>query len=250
MKNFLRHGWTLGCAVLMLTAGCAALESEYDERPADISLAELEKRMLQARDPNGVFLKARSYVQKQIVTDESSGEQKICEVRFLSPDRLNMLMRKDNLPETAIILNGDSAWNVNYTNRTVTPIVGTALSQLKTMQRLGNPDDSYQDLFKKVTLSICRIGAQEYYKLVCQPKISGGYELVLYVGRDSYLLNRIRIPELEAETVVERYALYEGVMVADETCNGISRQKVVYNRLNADLSDRDFLPPVFPKNGE
>ena len=148
----------LALAAVCCIAGCSSLESEYDERPADITLNELEKRMLRARDPNGVFLKAKSYLQKQIVTDAHSGEQQICEVRYLAPDRLNMLMRKDNQPDSAIILNGDSAWKVDYAERTVTPIVGLGLQQLKTMQRLGDPDDSYQDLFKKVDLSICRLG--------------------------------------------------------------------------------------------
>lgn len=232
-------------AALLCIAGCTSLESEYDERPADITLSELEKRMLAARDPNGVFLKAKSYLQKQIVTDSRTGEQQICEVRYLAPDRLNMLMRKDNQPDSAIIINGDSAWKVNYPERTVTPIVGLGLQQLKTMQRLGDPDDSYQDLFKKVDLSICRLGENEFYKLVCHPKITGGYLLILYVGRDSYLLNRIRIPELETETRVDRYALYEGVMIAEETISEDHTSRVIYNRLNLEMNEQDFLPPVF-----
>ena len=232
-------------AAVLCVAGCSSLESEYDERPADITLDELEKRMLKARDPNGVFLKAKSYLQKQIVTDTRSGEQQICEVRYLAPDRLNMLMRKDNQPDSAIIINGDSAWKVNYPERTVTPIVGLGLQQLKTMQRLGDPDDSYQDLFKKVDLSICRLGEYEYYKMVCHPKLKGGYVLILYVGRDSYLLNRIRIPEMEAETRVDRYALYEGVMIAEETVSADHTSRVIYNRLNLPMDEQDFLPPVF-----
>lgn len=232
-------------AALFGVTGCSSLETEYDERPSDITLDELEKRMLKARDPNGVFLKAKSYLQKQIVTDTHTGEQQICEVRYLAPDRLNMLMRKDNQPDSAIILNGDSAWKVNYAERTVTPIVGLGLQQLKTMQRLGDPDDSYQDLFKKVDLTICRLGDQEYYKMVCMPKVKGGAELILYVGRDSYLLNRIRFPEIGRETRVDRYALYEGVMIAEETVSADHTSRVIYNRLNLDMDERDFLPPVF-----
>ena len=116
---------------------------------------------------------------------------------------------------------------------------------MKTMQRLGDPDDSYQDLFKKVDLSLCRIGENEYYKLVCHPKIRGSYRLILYVGRDSYLLHRIRIPALESETRVDRYALYEGVMVPEETISERSRSRVFYNRLNLPIDGQDFLPPVF-----
>ncbi|MBQ7394037.1 MAG: hypothetical protein IJV89_06795 [Lentisphaeria bacterium] len=231
--------------ICLAAAGCATLEEEMDERPADITLDQLEKKMLKARDPNGVFLKAKSYVQKQIVTDIQTGEQQICEVRYLAPDRLNMLMRKDNQPDSAIIINGDSAWKVNYPERKVTPIVGMGLAQLKTMQRLGDPDDSYQDLFKKVDLSLCRIGENEYYKLVCHPKIRGSYRLILYVGRDSYLLHRIRIPALESETRVDRYALYEGVMVPEETISERSRSRVFYNRLNLPIDEQVFLPPVF-----
>lgn len=237
--------WVLAGWMLLTGTGCISLEEESDECPSDISLEELEKRMLKARDPQGVFLKASSYLQKQVVTDLRSGEQQICEVRYMAPDRLSMLMRKDNQPDSAIIMNGNSAWRVSYPERTVTPVVGTGLSQLKTMQRLGDPDDSYQDLFRKVDLSLCRIGENEYYKLVCHPKIRGSLQLILYVGRDSYLLHRIRIPALNSETRVERYALYEGVMVPEETVSERSRSRVFYNRLNLALDERDFLPPVF-----
>lgn len=241
----------IGTAVVLLTgAGCVTLEEEYDERPSDITLEQLEKRMLKARDPNGVFLKASSYLQKQVVTDTKTGEQQICEVRYKAPDRLSMLMRKDNQPDSAIIVNGNSAWQVNYPARTVRPIVGTGLHRLKTMQRLGDPDDSYQDLFRKVDLTLCRIGESEYYKMVCHPKIRDGYKLFLYVGRDSYLLNRIRIPALGVETRVDRYALYEGVMVPEETVSEHSRSRVFYNRLNLELDEQDFLPPVFAPAAE
>ena len=81
--------------------------------------------------------------------------------------------------------------------------------------------------------------------MVCHPKIRGSLQLILYVGRDSYLLHRIRIPALNSETRVERYALYEGVMVPEETVSERSRSRVFYNRLNLALDERDFLPPVF-----
>ena len=247
-KSFCRQMlpvWIVVWMTCLAGTGCVMLDEEFDERPSDITLEQLEKRMLKARDPQGVFLKATSYLQKQVVTDARTGEQQICEVRYMAPDRLNMLMRKDNQPESAIIINGDSAWRVNYQERTVTPVVGTGLSQLKTMQRLGDPDDSYQDLFRKVDLSICRIGDDEYYKMVCHPKIRGSLQLILYVGRDSYLLHRIRIPALGAETRVDRYALYEGVMIPEETISDRSSSRVIYNRLNLKLDEQDFLPPVF-----
>ncbi len=243
MQIFCRYAGIF--AMLALLAGCVGLESDFDERPADISLSVLEKRMLDARDPQRVFLKAKSYVQKQIITDLHDNSQQICEVRYLAPDRLSMLMRKDNQPVTAIILNGESAWHVDYEKRNVTPIVGLALEQLRVMRRLGDPDDSYRDLFGKVELSLCRMGESEYYKLVCTPKMRGGYNLVLYVGKDSCLLHRIRIPEKDYEVRVDRYALYEGVMVAEETISSTQRSKVFFNRLNAELSPQDFLPPVF-----
>ena len=69
--------------------------------------------------------------------------------------------------------------------------------------------------------------------------------MILYVGRDSYLLHRIRIPALESETRVDRYALYEGVMVPEETVSEQSRSRVFYNRLNLPIDEQFFLPPVF-----
>ena len=248
-KRMLRRSvWLLPLLLLSMT-GCLSTDDRCEEFTPDITLDELEKKMLQARDPQGVFQKAKSYVQKQVVT---TGRQKaLCEVKFLAPDRFKLVTLKDNEPETAIILNGDRAWLVNYPKRSVTPITGESLFQLQTMSRLGNPDDSYQDLFQQVVLTGCRIDDREYYKLNCTSKLPDEPPMYLYIGKNNFLLKRVRIPApVNYESTIERYALYEGVMIPETTVidnNGVRQSSKIYeNKLNADLDESEFLPPVFP----
>ena len=251
-KSFRRllPGFVTALAPFLLT-GC--LTPSEEELSPDITLNELEKKMLAARDPRGVFMHAKSYVQKQVVT--TGKKEALVEVKYLAPDKYKIVTLKENRPETAIILNGDSAWAVQYRERRVTPITGWQLSRLKNMYSLGTPDDSYQHLFAQVDLSMVKLDDREYYKMTCIPRNREDAPISIYVGKDSFLLRRMVIPApYNYQSTIERYGLYEGVMIPEETVieqNGVrSTSKIYFNKLNADVAPDEFLPPVFPPQDE
>ena len=253
LKPLFRRLLPVAAAALapLLLAGC--LTPQEQELSPDITLNELEKKMLDARDPRGVFMHAKSYVQKQVVT--TGRKEALVEVKYLAPDKYKIVTLKDNQPETAIILNGDSAWAVQYQERRVTPITGWQLSRLKNMYSLGTPDDSYQHLFAQVDLSLVKQDDQEYYKMTCIPRNREDAPISIYVGKNSFLVRRMVIPApYNYQSTIERYGLYEGVMIPEETVieqNGVrSTSKIYYTKLNAEVAPDEFLPPIFPPQDE
>ena len=242
--------------LLTLAGGCFSFDMESDASPSDITPAELLKRMDNARDPDGIFDKAGSYVQKQIQTDRH-GEKKLCIVRYLAPDCLRSTLFYNNQPEQELILNGNSGWRADYIKRTVAQLSAEELSLLQTLFQIDNPDGSdYLALFEEVELSRCRIGDEDLYKLACRPRDRKDCGFVVYVGCSSYLMRRLRIiapdqsDRVLAEIVIDRYALFEGVMMPETTRQvGLveSSCKVIETRLNVEMKRDEFLPPVFPQ---
>ncbi len=237
----------IGVLAGVLAGGCTFAPEEVDSTP-DITLSVLEKKMLAARDPRGVFQNAKSYVQKQIVT--ARGKSRLVEVKFLAPDKYKVVTLEDNAPATAYILNGSSAWVVDYRKKSISPITGDSLQQLQTLVRLGDPDDSYQDLFGQVELKMTKVGEDEYYKMICYSKLKDQPPYILYIGKDNFLLHRIVIPApRNYSSTVMRYGLYEGVMIPEETVSNndgmVETSKINFNKLNAEIDPAEFLPPVF-----
>ncbi len=92
------------------------------------------------------------------------------------------------------------------------------VERLKNIMKLGDPTDSYQNLFKEVKLSQCKIDGREYYKMLCIPKNRNGASLSIYVGKNSYLIRRIEISApINYTSQIERYSLYEGVIIPEKT---------------------------------
>lgn len=231
--------------LLQFCSGCATSSAEQELSP-DMTLSELESRIHAARDPQGVFMHAKSYVQKQIVTTD--GRDALVEIKYLAPDKYRLVTLKDNQPDTAIILNGDSAWFVNYQTHRVIAATDEQLVRLKKMYTLGTPGSSYQHLFAQVNLSMVVTDGREYYKMTCLPSRRTDTPLYIYVSKDSFLIQRVVIPKpLDYQSTIERYGLYEGVMIPERTLieqNGIrSVSKIYFNKINAEVSPDEFLPP-------
>ncbi len=234
--------------ILTAVCGCLYLTPAEESVPLDITLAELEKKMQKASDPDGVFLKAKSYVQKQIVT---RGSQKyMVLVQYLAPDKYRIETRIDNKSAASVILNGTVAWTVNYADKKVTPMSGEEVTRLQTLYDLGDPNTSLSALFAGIALTQCRMEGEEYYKLNCTPKVKNTPPLVIYVGKNSFLIREIRIPSpMDYRAVIKRYGMYEGVLIPEDTeiiQNGKKSSSVIFeNKLNVPLENSLFLPPVF-----
>ncbi len=121
---------------------------------------------------------------------------------------------------------------------------------MKTMFDLNNPSASYQSLFASVQLAQCRIGDREFYKMTCSSKQKDLPPLIIYIGKHNYMIHEIQIPApVDYRSVIKKYALYEGVMIPQETeitAGGQhSTSKIFENKLNVPLDKNLFLPPVF-----
>jgi hypothetical protein len=238
---------------LIISVFCAAFISGCmsDGDPANISLSILEMKMHKAMDPDGLYRKSRSYVQKQmLVVKEGWGNEKgyIVEIKYKRPDKMIMVKKEDNVPVTSIIFNGKNAWIVNYKKRERTLIKGEQLERMKVLFALGRPGSTYQEIFKEVKLFETELDGQPYYKIKCISKFADQEPLIVYVGQNNFLTKRIDVPP-HVTSVIDQYGLYDGVIIPEQTTEILdgseNKYKLIMYKLNVKIDDNEFFPPTF-----
>lgn len=242
-------------AALAFLAGCATAEPEM-ESPADITAAELETKMRHAMDPDGRYAKAKTFIQRQIVLTErflDDPEEQVAEVKFERPDNFRLTTLEDNVPVTGLIVNGKNGWVVDYSGKKITELTPEQLDQLKVLSGTSNPDNSLTRTLRDIRLTLCRVGEQEYYKVTGLSQ-NGGNPVEIYIDKNDFLIRRIKAVfqigarSLRYDSTIQRYSLYEGVMIPAETTvvqNGLKQTtRVVYYKLDAVIPASDFRPPV------
>ncbi|MBE6369120.1 MAG: hypothetical protein E7056_03040 [Lentisphaerae bacterium] len=254
MKNVFRKlfdSTAILCFILIM-AGCAT------ERPADISLDELKSQMAQAMDPAGEYRRASAYYQRQNITESGffSTSHQLLEVRFQRPDKFKLSYYHKNKVATEIISSGDQAWLVDHRHGKVTAISGEAHDKLKLMQALGHPDTDYGKLFSNITLSMLQLEDDRwYYKMICQPILTGSNPIIVYVDKATMLPKRMEItintPQGKITSVsdVEQYQKFGtlNIPVLTRVKDG-SREyttRVVGYQLNAAFLPEEFNLPEF-----
>ena len=131
-------------ALLALLAGCATAEPEI-ESPADITVSELETKMRTAMDPDGRYAKAKTFIQRQIVSTErflDDPEEQVVEVKFERPANFRLTTLDDNVPVSGLIVNGNNGWMVDYSGERIVELTPEQLDQLKILSGISNPDNS------------------------------------------------------------------------------------------------------------
>ncbi len=250
MKNF-RMIISLFSIVCTALGGGCQMFSSAEEQPVNITLAVLQEKMQKAMDPNGLYRKSKSYVQRQMLIVKKDWENEkgyIIETKYKRPDKLKLTTWEDNKPSTSIIFNGKNAWRVNYKEKKRNLISGVQLKKMKVLFALGRPGGTYQQIFKEVKLAETELDEQAYYKLTCISKFEGAPPLIIYVGKNNFLTKRIDIPPNITSTI-DKYGLYDGVIIAEQTTDVSdgckSRYKLIMYKLNVDIDDKEFFPPVF-----
>lgn len=256
MKNFKLPVLWFCIICIAAGSGCQMFSSAPEERPANISLAVLQRRMHKAMDPDGLYRKSKSYVQKQMLMEKKDWEDHknyIVEIKYKRPDKLKMTTREDNLPKTSIIFNGKNAWIVYYNDKKRVLIRGKQLERMKTLFAMGRPDSTYQKVFKEVKLVATEVDEQPYYKLTCISKYKDQPPIIVYVGMNNFLTKRIDIPP-HASSIINRYGLYDGVIIPEQTTEILDGSKkhyeIIMYKLNVNINDEEFLPPIFQKDEE
>ena len=246
MKNFRMVSLIFSIIFVVFGSGCMS-----DGDPANISLSILQMRMRKAMDPDGLFRKSKSYVQKQMLIVKSGWSDEkgyIVEIKYKRPDKMLIIQKEDNIPTTAIIFNGKNAWIVNYQAKTRTLIKGEQLERMQVLFALGRPGGTYEDIFKEVKLFETDLDGQPYYKLKCISKFKDQEPLIIYVGKHNFLTKRIDIPPY-VTSVIDQYGLYDGVIIPEkttETTDGSEKNyKLIMYKLNVDIDDNEFFPPTF-----
>lgn len=246
---------------MMFVPGCVIFGDGAEdtfEQPADISKQQLFKRMLETSDPTGVYRQANSYIQRQEQELSASSKKSyyIIEIKFKRPNKFKVTTLKAWKPVSALIFNGDKAWQVNYEKKKYTILEGLAFKRAKLFFSMGQPGNPYSAIFPEVTLSELIDGAKQFYKLVCNSNVKGISPITIFIGKNNFLTKRL---ELNIETAngsrelyistMEKYALYEGVMVASlSTVKFMGREtkyKMIDYQLNVDIDDSEFKPPVW-----
>jgi outer membrane lipoprotein-sorting protein len=245
-------------AIVLMQTGCGMLKPAEEEYPSDLSIQQLQQRMKVASDPDGIFGKSNSYVQKQMLESKKtfgSPETLIVEVKFKRPDMFKTTTLKDNQPVMSVIFNGKEAWLVNYDAKTAVKIEGEKFNRLKLLFALARPDNTYTEIFPDVKLTQCRINDEEFYKLNCaDPKVQKE-PFILYVGKNNFLIKKLETVEnlngdlSKYTAVMDSYYLHDGVMIAKEVTandNGLHQNyKVIYYKLNATIDSAEFAPPAW-----
>ena len=243
-------------AALAFRAGCATAEPEI-ESPADITVAELETKMRAALDPDGRYAKAKTFIQRQIVSTErflDDPEEQVVEVKFERPGNFRLTTLDDNVPVSGLIICGNKGWRVDFSGKQIEELTTAQLDQLKMLSGISNPDNSLSRALRDIQINNCRIGEDEYYKVTGLSR-NAGTPVQIYIDRNNFLIHRIKAEfrigsrTLHYDSTIQRYSLYEGVMIPAETTviqNGQKQStRVIYYRLDAVIPASDFRPPVF-----
>ena len=251
---------------VLFFCGCASVETL---EKSDLTLTELEEKMEKAMDPDGAFRKADSYVQREMLKIEGLFVDSIYQIdlKYKKPHFFKLTTLENNQPISAVIFNAGSAWQVDYNEKKVTEITGTDLLRLQMLYKLTSPAEKYSQLFKNIEVLRCKIqgdsenAAEDYYKVICGSAQNGNV-INIYVDAKDFLPRRIHADltliikskkqKFESDCNIESYELMDNVMIPQKSAsvsNGVESTSTVFDyKLNVEIPDSEFLPPIFTEN--
>lgn len=249
-------------SAVILLCGCV---SDETLTVADISIGELESKMEQAMDPEGAFRKADSYVQREMLKVEGLFVDSIYQIdlKYKKPHFFKLTTLEKNEPVSAVIFNAGSAWKVDYVEKHVHEITGADLVRINVLHRLTTPTEKYSKLFKNIAVYNCTVkdDPEQYYKIVCNPQDKEN-TISIYVNAEDFLPRRINADlsliieskkvDFEYDSFIETYETMDNVVIPQKSSavsSGITSTTTVFDyKLNVDIPDSEFLPPVFTEN--
>ena len=255
IKNIFSAALILFCAVAAAVgiSGCAVFDESIEV--SDITVEELQRRKDMATDPAGNFSRASTYVMLQSVSDNSifsAVSDNLIELKYKRPDKVKCTISKDGKALSGYIIDGESAWNIDYQAKKVTPIAPQHMVKMRTLTKLNTPATRYKDVFSNVEIYKVTNTDGVFYKLKCYNNPDNLFEI--YIDAASYLTARMKtsfkLPSgvMKSDSVMKSYTLYEGIRIPDEsvsmTGDDEQRQKVIQYKLNVPLDDSEFKAPV------
>ncbi|MDR0932081.1 MAG: hypothetical protein LBM70_03565 [Victivallales bacterium] len=256
-KSQLKLAFRFGAACLfalgsLVLSGCNSLPEE-ELYPVDVKLETIEKNMQKALDPEGRYVKAKSYFQRQISVTErgfaEDPEEMLTDVWFVEPDKLKMVSNIDNKPVSGIVINGKNGWQCDYANKRNNKLDEDQMKQVKNLILIANPESSLSSVFDEISISGCIMGDEDYYRLSCKindenPNIPLFY---IYIDKEDYLIKAYRVGESVSKIV--RYGMHEGVKIpveiATESQGVKTKVTVVDYQLDVTIPLTEFYPPIY-----
>lgn len=250
------HFLAVFAAVVSLISGCASVEEQIF--PADITLKELEKRINKASDPDGVFANSKSYIMRQEVRTSQfldEDQVKMVELKFEKPDKLALITYDENQPASIFCTDGKDGWIADCSSRKIVQLEENGLKRMQMLTRLSTPGSGgYAAVFSKVEVNKCINEEGEFYRITCYPEYQK-YPIYFYVDSNDFLLRKMNMTvEVDGKTFdyenrIIDYETREGVnipMVTEVKQMGVTQKsKVIFYRLNPQIPESDFQPPVF-----
>lgn len=253
MKKF---GFVFGLAVLLAVSGCVSTQDVLSE--SDLTLTELEKKINQATDSDGLFAASNSYIMRQEVAEKhllDDDEVQMVEVKFERPDRFALTTYKDNQIATVFCTDGKSGWVADYGSRKTLRLDENALRRMQMLASLGRPNSGgYSAIFKKVEVHRCSNQDGKFYRIDCYG-LDQEHPVYFYVDAEKYLLRKVKMTvvvggnSFDYENHILDYERRNGVLIPMKTrikqLGAIQESKVIHYQLNPVIPASDFQPPVF-----
>ena len=241
--------------LMFLLAGCAADLALSD---SDLTVRELEQKMAKAVDPQGRFAAARCFIQRFEVKTFTGllepPKEEFMEVKFALPGKFKITTSDDKGLHYGYIFNDESGYMVDYRQKSIKPLDKELLDNLRTMREVADPVMNLSSVFSIIEIRKGISGEKSFYRLRCR-KTSQSDPLDFFISARDYrlrsLTGRLKIGSavLNYSSTVVKYALAEGITVADTTksnTNGIKTEsKLVYFKLDPYFSPDEFKIPVF-----
>lgn len=242
------------CLTIVLS-GCSTMLNPK-ATPATITIEELENRMDHAMDPLKIYRNADSYVQEAICELSIWFTTQDIKVRtFYKHDgsetgKIRVDYFLDNKIITSMIYMNDSAYIVNFRNKTIQELSEQDYHNMVTFAKLFQPDATYADTFSKIEIFECQLEDRNYYWLKCYFNENDKHPYEVFVDAETYLTKRIQIVSKEVgeyTATIDRYATYSNVTVPDifTTVSGNITQNydlTLYN-IDIDIPDSRFALP-------
>ena len=247
------------CAAAFSAVVCGCAANKEILSVSDLSVAELEKRMNAAVDPQGLFAASKSYVMRQEIREKQWLDEdtvKMVELKFEKPDKLALITYDDNQISSVFCSDGSRGWIADYNSKKVMQLDAKGLRRMQTLTSLSRPGGGgYQSVFKRVDIHKCVNDDGIFYRLSCYGS-EQEYPLYFYIDAKDYLLRRAKMKVvvgdgkvLDYENRIDGYAMRDGVVIPIECevrqLGATQKSKVIHYELNAKFAPSEFQAPVF-----
>lgn len=243
------------------------LNDDDFSHPSDLSVKQIIDAMQRANDPKKQFMNADRYILKQKAISEKQVENRrtsqeyVTEIKFCEPDMIRWTHIRNNKPFQINICRGGSVWSVDpHSLKSKKLNEGLELNMFRTMIGLMNPQKTYLDVFKSVSVDKVFEEEKTCYRLICQAHDDEIPPYVVYVDAKTFLTLKVETIKYLGDgsqsmyiSVPQEYTWYGDVLMprvtSVSTSQGTDFSFITEFVINPNIPASDFeLPKRFEIN--